>query len=209
MKIEEKQDFYALVVNVMSYYKQDTSEFMLNVFWDACKDLEFEAVSKAFNAHAKDPDKGQFAPKVADIVRLLQGTKTDRSMMAWGKVYDAMCSVGAYSDVCFDEAAINASVNDCGGWTKMCRTSMEELSYLQHQFCKSYAAYSGRSDYEYPRVLIGESGSPALYAKRGLEAPKTRMIGNQQAAQAVYNGGMVAIERGPRSIGQLLAGVSK
>lgn len=207
MEHSRKQDFFQMVADVMSYYKQDTSEFMLNVFWDACKELEFEAVSKAFNAHAKDPDKGQFAPKVADIVRLLQGTKTDRSMIAWGKVYEAMCSVGAYSDVCFDEAAINAAVNDCGGWPKMCRTSMDELSYLQHQFCKSYAAYSGRSDFEYPRLLVGESGSVALYAKRGLNVPKPRMIGNEQAAQVVYNGGTVAIEHGPKSIGMLLAGV--
>jgi len=208
MEYSKKQDFFQMVADVMSYYKQDTSEFMLNVFWDACKDLEFEAVSKAFNAHAKDPDKGQFAPKVADIVRLLQGTKTDRSMVAWGKVYDAMCSVGAYTDVCFDEAAINAAVNDCGGWVKMCRTSMENLSYLQHQFCKSYSAYAGRSDYEYPKVLIGETASAALFAKRGLKAPEPRMIGNEQAAKNVYQGGFTAIERGPRSIGALLAGVT-
>ena len=176
MRIEEKQNFYAMLVDVMSYYKQDTSEFMLSIFWDACKDLEFEQVVKAFNAHAKDPDKGQFAPKVADIVRLLQGTKVDRSLLAWNRVYDAMCRVGAYSDVDFGDKAIHAAVNDCGGWPKMCRTDMDELSYLQHRFCKSYQAFSIRDDVEAPPVLIGEHAK-SDYAKYGLTAPQPVKLG--------------------------------
>lgn len=192
MKIDEKQKFFSLVVDVMSYYKQDASEFTLNVFWDACKDLEFEQVAKAFNAHAKDPDKGQFAPKVADIVRLLQGTKTDRSAISWGRVYEAMCSVGAYTDVCFDDPAIHASVHDCGGWTKMCRVSNDDLSYLQHQFCKAYQAYAARDDYEYPHVLIGDRSPDDLYAKRGLPAPKPRLLGDAIKAQKVLEGGAMA-----------------
>lgn len=192
MKFEEKQKFYSLVVDVMSYYKQDTSEFTLSIFWDACKDLEFEHVAKAFNAHAKDPDKGQFAPKVADIVRLLQGTKTDRSAIAWGRVYDAMCSVGAYTDVCFDDTAIHAAVHDCGGWVKMCRVSSDELSYLQHQFCKAYQAYASRDDYEYPRVLTGDRGPDEMFAKRGLPAPTPRLLGDAIKARRVYESGELA-----------------
>lgn len=176
MKHAEKAQFAQMLRDVMSYYKQDTSEFMLSIFWDACKDLEFEQVAKAFNAHAKDPDKGQFAPKVADIVRLLQGTKADRSMLAWNKVYDAMCRVGAYKDVNFGDGAIHAAVNDCGGWPKMCRTNMDELSYLQHRFCKAYQTYSMRDDIEAPPVLLGDHAT-SEYSKRGLEAPKPVRIG--------------------------------
>lgn len=177
MRIDQKQDFFAVLTDVMSYYKQDTSEFMLSVFWDACKDIEFEIVCRALNEHAKDPDKGQFAPKVADIVRRLQGGKTDRSAIAWGKVYTAMCEVGAYTDVCFDDKAIHAAVNDCGGWVKMCRSTNDDLSYLQHRFCQSYQAYATRQDFEAPAVLIGDRGPNELYEKRGLPAPKPRMIG--------------------------------
>ena len=168
MKQAEKQAFFAMLSDVMSYYKQDTSEFMLNVFWDACKGVEYEMVSKAINSHVKDPDKGQFAPKVADLVRLLVGSKTDRSALAWGRVYESLCSVGAYIDVCFDDPAIHAAVNDCGGWVKMCRSDMDELSYLQHRFTQSYQAYAGREEFDYPRVLLGDRSPDALYTKRGM-----------------------------------------
>jgi len=186
MKVSQKADFFTMLTDVMSYYKQDTSEFMLNVFWDACKDVDYEIVCKALNEHAKDPDKGQFAPKVADIVRRLQGGKTDRSAMAWNKVYDAMSRIGAYSDVCFDEAAINAAVDDCGGWPKMCRSNFDELSYLQHRFSKSYEAYINRGDFEYPAMLTGDRSGRDAYALRGLPPPTPTFIGNRDIALLVF-----------------------
>jgi hypothetical protein len=45
--------------------------------------------------------------------------------------------VGAYQDVVFDDPAIHAVIEDCGGWPKVCRTELKELSYLQHRFCES------------------------------------------------------------------------
>lgn len=187
MNQSDKQKFFVMLSDVMSYYKQDTSEFLLNVFWDACKNVEYEQVCKAINSHVKDPDKGQFAPKVADIVRLLTGTKTDRSALAWGRVYDAMCSVGAYTDVCFDDPAIHAAVNDCGGWVKMCRSDLEELSYLQHRFAQSYQAYANRGEFAYPKVLTGDRSPDALYAKRGLPPPAPTFIGDREKAEKVYS----------------------
>lgn len=195
MKNSEKTQFFAMLSDVMSYYKQDTSEFMLGVFWDACKGVEYEQVCKALNSHVKDPDKGQFAPKVADLVRLLVGTKTDRSALAWGRVYDSLCTIGAYTDVCFDDPAIHAAVNDCGGWVKMCRSNMDELSYLQHRFTQSYQAYAGREVFEYPRVLIGDRSPDSLFEKRGLKPPEPVLIGNKEKAMSVYQLGGPTKER--------------
>lgn len=200
MKQSQILDFQKLITDVLAFYGKDVSDFTMSVWWQACQGFELEQVSKAMTQHATDPEHGQFAPKPADIVKQLAGTKTDRSMVAWGKVYEAMSSVGAYTDVCFDEPAINAAVNDCGGWPKMCRTNMDELSYLQHQFTKSYAAYVGRTDFDYPKVLTGDGGSAELYAKRGLLAPKPRLIGNQQAALAVNAGGVQLLTGGFKQI---------
>lgn len=185
MRDNEKTKFYALIADVMSYYKQDTSEFMMGLFWDACKDLEFEQVSKAMNDHARDPDRGQFAPKVADIVRLLHGTSTDRAGLAWGKVYEAMCIVGSYTDVVFDDPAIHAAIADCGGWVKMCRCDFADLSYLQHRFCEAYKTYSKRGDFDFPRILNGDRSPDELYAKRGLSPLKPVLIGDKAKAKAV------------------------
>lgn len=189
MHTSEQQRFAELVTSALGYYRQDVTPFTLAVWWQGCQPYSLEQVSKALTGHATDPDRGQFAPKVADIVRQLGGTSTDKAALAWGKTYDAMCSVGAYSDVVFDDPAIHAAIADLGGWQKMCRSSMDELSYLQHRFSESYRAYAGRGEFDYPKVLIGDRSPDEMYARRGLKPPKPRVIGDVERARLVYQQG--------------------
>ncbi|MFZ9264816.1 MAG: DUF6475 domain-containing protein [Polynucleobacter sp.] len=189
MNQNEKADFYRLISDVLGYWKQDVSEFAMQVWWNGCQQYSIEQVSKALSNHATDPERGQFAPKVADIVRILQGTKTDRSLIAWGKVHDAMSSVGAYQDVVFDDPAIHAAVQDIGGWPKICRTNMDELSYLQHRFTQSHKAYTEREQFDYPKRLSGDRSPDVEYQKKGLPLPKPAVVGDVDAARKVYLGG--------------------
>ena len=189
MNQNEKADFYRLISDVLGYWKQDVSEFAMQVWWNGCQQYSIEQVSKALSNHATDPERGQFAPKVADIVRILQGTKTDRSLIAWGKVHDAMSSVGAYQDVVFDDPAIHAAVQDIGGWSKICRTNMDELSYLQHRFTQSHKAYTERESFDYPKRLCGDRSPDIEYKKKGLPLPNPAVVGDIEAARKVYLGG--------------------
>lgn len=116
MKPQEFEQFSQLITDVLAFYRQDVSGFALQVWWQACANFELEQVTKALTAHAMDAERGQFAPKPADLVRQLAGTATDRAMLAWGKVHDAMGRVGAYQDVVFDDAVIHAVVEDLGGF---------------------------------------------------------------------------------------------
>ncbi len=189
MRNEDKQQFVKLIGDVLGFYRQDLSEFALHVWWQGCQPYSLEQVSKAITAHATDPDRGQFAPKIADIVRKLQGTKQDRSLLAWGKVMDAMGSIGAYQDVIFDDAAIHASIQDIGGWSKICRTSIDELSYLQHRFSQSHKAYTERGEFDYPKRLNGDRSPDIEYEKKGIPLPKPAIVGNHDLAKKVYQGG--------------------
>jgi len=184
VKPNEKPEFTALIADVLGYWKQDVSEFALNVWWSGCQRFDFDQVSRALSEHATDPDKGQFAPKVADIVRILGGTKTDRSLREWGRVYEAMSRVGAYSDVDFGDGATHSAIRDMGGWPKMCRTNADELSYLQHRFCESYRAYQTAGTTEIP-FLIGDRSSDEMYLKRGLPVPKPVQISGGKSVQRV------------------------
>jgi hypothetical protein len=189
MQISDKAKFKELLENVMSYYRQDTSTFVLDLWWNACKGFEFEQFSKAMTRHATDPDIGQFAPKVADIVRVLSGTRTDRAALAWGKVYEAMQRVGQYQDLVFDDPAIHATIMDLGGWVKICQTKEEEISYLQHRFCESHRAYTGRGEFDFPRSLIGLRSPDHEYKQRGLPIPEPILIGDPEKAVKVFNHG--------------------
>lgn len=192
MQPNDRAAFSLLFADVMAYYRQDVSDFTRSLFWNALEGFTFEQVSKAFQRHATDAEHGQFAPKVADLVRILQGTHTDRAALAWGKVLEAASRVGAYTDVVFDDPAIHAAIEDLGGWPKVCRTETKELGYLQHRFCQSHLAYTGRGEFAYQRRLTGDRSSDDVYAKRGLPPPKPALIGVRERCIAVYQGGNVA-----------------
>jgi len=178
-----------MVTDALAYYRQDVSEFTLHVWVQACQPFTLEEVSKALTAHVTDAERGQFAPKVADIVRVLSGTTTDRAALAWGKVLGAISAVGAYSDVVFDDPAIHAAIEDLGGWVKICRGEVAELSYLQHRFCQSHKAYTGRGTFDFQRKLLGDRSPDSDYEKRGLPVPKPAIVGDRQQAMLVYQNG--------------------
>lgn len=189
MQATDRAALVQIVTDVLAYYRQPVSEFTLQVWCQACQPFTLEQISKAMTAHAVDPERGQFAPKVADVIRILQGTYTDRAQLAWGKALEAMSSVGAYSDVIFDDPAIHAVIEDLGGWPKVCRTETDELGYMQHRFCESHKAYTGRGKFDYPRKLMGDRSPDVEYEKKGLPPPKPAVVGDGKAALQVYQGG--------------------
>ena len=135
-----------LITDALGFYGQSVSTFAIGVWWQACQRFDFELVAKALTAHAMDPDRGQWAPKPADLVRQLQGTSTDRSLIAWGKVMEAMQRVGAYSSVDFGDRATHCAIEDMGGWSKLCRSSLDELQFAQKRFCDAHRVYTSRGD---------------------------------------------------------------
>lgn len=189
MKPHEKSAFGKLITDVLAYYRQDASSFTLSLWWQACQPFEMEQVSKALSAHAMDAEHGVYAPKVADVMRVLSGTTTDRAALAWGKVLGAMSAVGSYSDVVFDDPAIHAAIEDMGGWVKICRGETTELSYLQHRFCLAHKAYTGRGTFEYQRRLIGDRSPDIEYTKKGLPLPRPAIVGDKDLACRVYEDG--------------------
>lgn len=158
MTEEDKPELFTLIASVQSFYGKDVSAFSLGVWWQACQGFDLEQVCKALNAHAIDPESGVYAPRPADVMRMLRGTATDRALQAWGKVMDAMQRVGAYRSVVFDDAVIHAVIEDLGGWMKLCRSEMADLSYTEHRFCESYRAYVNRPAAleRYPSLLLGQ-----------------------------------------------------
>ena len=193
MKQGEMVGFQSLLTDALAFYRQDVSEFALSVWWQACSPFSLEQVQKAFTAHATDAERGRFPPMPADIVKNLQGTQTDRSLMAWGKVLEGIQRVGAYQSVGFDDPAIHAAVEDLGGWPAICRSTMQELPHLQRRFTESHRAYSGRQSFPFPAYLIGESEADNRTAGKRVAPPV--LIGNPERAAEILRLG----HAGPRN----------
>lgn len=184
MRQDEHQAFAEFLGGVLGFYGQSVTAFAMSVWWQACENFELSQVRKAMTAHAMDPDRGQFPPKPADIVRQLQGTHADRSLMAWGKVYEAMGRVGAYTSVAFDDPAIHSAIEDMGGWPALCRSTMDELPFVQKRFCDAHKAYTARGHTSpHPAYLMGEH--EAINRKDGRRIAAPVLIGDPEQAQLV------------------------
>lgn len=188
MTPENKSDFAVLVTSVYAFYRQDCSDFAISVWWEACHPFDFAAVRSAFNRHAVNPDNGQFMPKPADIVKLLQGTTTDGAMVAWSKVDKAIRQVGTYASVAFDDRIIHAVIQDMGGWVELGRKSEDEWPFVAKEFQTRYRGYRTQgSPGEYPRVLIGIA--QAQNSQLGFQSQAPVLIGAPEAAREVIRRG--------------------
>lgn len=194
---DKEGQILAIVTEVAELYGASVSTAALGFWVAALERYDIEQIRKAFAAHMRDPDGGRFMPKPAHLMKFLEGNSTDQAAIAWGKALEAASSVGAYTDVVFDDPAIHATIEDLGGWPKFCRTETAELSYLQHRFTQSYQAYAHKGDFAYGRKLGGDRSADDVYTKRSLPAPRHALIGDAGKAKEVYRlgaaGGKTAI----------------
>ena len=187
MRPADQPAFVTLLTEVLAFYGQTVSGFSVGVWWQACQGFELGQVRKALTAHAIDPERGAFAPKPADLVRQLQGTQTDRSLVAWGKVLETMQRVGAYTTVVFDDPSIHAAIEDMGGWPKVCREPMDALPHVQRRFCEAHRVHARQPGAAYPAKLAGAHEAENRLQGRPVAAPI--LIGDPERAQLVMQGG--------------------
>lgn len=184
----EHKDFVGMVAEILSFYGKEISKFSAQVWWETCRRFDFEAVRRAFSIHVQDPDRGQFCPKPADIIRLLEGGSGDRSMQAWSRVERAIRELGGLSSVVFDDPTIHAVIQDMGGWERLCDTPEErELQFRGNEFRKRYQGYALRPPQQYPPVLHGRIARQR--ARDSFPLPKPDLVGDPDQCQKVIESG--------------------
>lgn len=188
MRVEELGEFREFLTEALSFWAVQVSEFSLSVWWQALRPYDIAAVRMAFSRHAMNPDGGQFAPKPADVVRMLGGTSQDAALRAWAKVDQAVRHIGPYADVAFDDALIHRVLHDMGGWIAIGMKSESEWPFVAKEFENRYRGYRMRSECpEYPAVMIGMAN--AHNRKGGFVCELPRLVGEVEQCQAVLAGG--------------------
>lgn len=188
MQPTEHAAFFELIGNVYAFYRQDYSRFAGGVWLQAMQPFDLPAIADAMNRHCVNPDSGQFMPKPADIVRMLQGSTQDAALVAWSKVDKAVRSCGTYNSVVFDDAVIHRVVVDMGGWVLIGGKSDEEWPFVRNEFVNRYRGYRMRSETpEYLPVLIGIA--EAQNNRSGQKSQPPILIGDAWAARRVMMGG--------------------
>lgn len=175
-----------LLGGVYSFYERELTKFHFAVWERALADFDMAAAKAAFDAHMMDPESGKWLPKPADIMKVLQGTRAERSAVAWGLVLQACQRVGAYATVAFEDPVAHCVIEDLGGWPALCRTTFDELPFVEARFHKAYAAHAKAGTQHPPRLVGITDSSNGL---RGYDAMEPVLIGNPTMAKRTIETG--------------------
>lgn len=164
------------------------SEHTVSLYWEALKDYSDQDIMKAFNVAAKSC---RFFPKPVDLIECIDGEKSDKSLLAWEKVYKAISGVGAYESVQFDDPAIHSCIELMGGWPQLCQCKVDEIKWKQKEFENLYRVMSKREDHSGYLPGIFETDNAA----RGFKVPtNVKMIGERGEVLGIAGKELKAIE---------------
>mgnify|MGYP003405927627 FL=1 len=149
------------LLGVYAYYDRDLSELAVSVWFEDLAGHDIAAVCAAFVRHRRDPERGQWLPKSADILRQLQGDNDERRQSAWALVLAEARSVGTYGRPQLT-AEQRAAVDAVGGWRALCHCDERELGHMQRRFMAAFDAFDARTEREVG--LLGGPAHPAVSA---------------------------------------------
>ena len=189
MQQNDYDDFVDILQVVSEQYGKRVSDGVVALYWQGLQEFDLAAVRDALGRHIRNTDTGQFMPKIADIIRMLQGSSQDAAFSAWSKVDKAARHVGPYETVCFDDPLIHRVLHDMGGWMMLGQKTDEEWPFVARDFENRYRGFKSRNErVDYPSKLIGISESHN--SKEGHEVGQPMLIGNAEKATAVLIGGI-------------------
>lgn len=184
MKQSDFDDFTDIIQVIAEQYGKRLSDGVVSLYWQALQDYDLAAVREALGRHLRNTDTGQFMPKIADIIRMMQGSSQDAAFSAWSKVDKAVRSVGPYDTVVFDDPLIHKVLHDMGGWMGICDKDDEAWPFVAKEFETRYRGFKSRNEkVEYPAKLIGIF--EAHNAKEGHKVAPPMLIGDASKAQEV------------------------
>ncbi len=188
MRSADQPEFAAILsaTFVGVYQKPAPSPDVIGIWFAALSDFDLTAVRRALSLHVRDPDRGQYPPRPADITRFVEGSTQTQGMAAWAKVERAMRCVGGYQTVVFDDPLIHTVISEMGDWPSLCQTELRELPFRARDFERRYAAYrSMRQNPTCPPSLTGIT--EAERRTSGLPLPEPVLIGDTERARRLLS----------------------
>lgn len=181
-------EFNELLDVVSEQYGKPLSGGAKMLYWQGLKDFDFKAIQQALFRHVRNPDTGMFMPKIADVIKMLQGSTQDSAMAAWAKVDKALRHKGTYVDVVFDDPLIHRVLHDMGGWIALGQKNEDEWPFVAREFENRYRGFKQRGEVpDYPAVLIGIANAHNM--AKGHKSEPYVMVGNAEQCSKVLGGG--------------------
>lgn len=154
MTNDQKRQVITTLAGVYAYYEREMTEFAVSVWLEDLEGHAPDAIGRAFVAHRRDPSRGQWMPKSADILRHLQPDDREQTALAWSGLLEEVRRVGSYGRPRLS-ACQRLALDSVGGWGSVCRADERELPHLQRRFCEAFGTFDARDKREDPLRIDG------------------------------------------------------
>lgn len=138
----DRERLLQTVASVYAFYERELTELALK-FW--VQDLDgypIDPIERAFVAHRRDPERGHYCPKPADIIRQIKGDAEEAALITWGQVIEAARRGGGSRF----EGPTQQALDAIGGMGALRMSSESQNPFLQRQFVAAFKAFRARED---------------------------------------------------------------
>jgi len=134
----------------VSFSKKMTQE-EIEIYWEMLKGYEDKDIK---NAVIKCIKELTFFPRIADIIRPIEGDTREETELAWLYLKEKIEDDGYYSSVSFPKyPAVGAVVEALGGWLRINDMKENEETWIKKEFTVLYPIL--KKNGEYPKELAG------------------------------------------------------
>lgn len=147
----DREKMLQTLAAIYAYYERELSDFAVKVWLEDLAGYPVGVVCEAFARHRRDPKRGQWLPKTADILAQISGDSDEQALIAWGEVIAAARSGGGRF-----EGATQEAIDSMGGMGRLRMAGESENGFLQRQFVASFKAYRSRAE-SAPLLPLGDN----------------------------------------------------
>ncbi len=124
--------------------KTDINDRLAETYWMIFKNYPDDALNQAINYAMKTCI---FFPKPVELIELIEGSPSDKSLAAWNLTLKAIRSIGGHNvPPQFEDNRIMAVIADMGDWEEFCRIDNAKDLYLKEKsFREKYQHYLKQS----------------------------------------------------------------
>jgi len=200
--------FKELMATLSVIHDKPLTDSLISIYWAVLKEYEIDELKKGFR---RAVEECKFFPKPSDLVELMNESVSDRALIAFNKLKNAIEDHGHTTSVAFDDPAIHSVVEEMGGWLDICSWLRDELPFKRQEFERWYKICIRRENH--PAYLPGsyEAENRAWLddPTRGAIVQKNlaiRFIGNSRKALEQYQRTQAKILPQPTEVEQIIGG---
>ena len=137
MRPTDKARFAGALLATAEVYGREVSAGLAELYFRDLAAYPVEEVLDALTRHRRDPVRGQFFPKPADLIAQLTADNAAQALSAWSEVRTlaANCRAAHSGDPVTEQV-----VADMGGWMRFGFARERDWPFVQREFIERYEA---------------------------------------------------------------------